>query len=208
MYRCWSLPERSAEKPFAEYAQRNAAAILEVLRKEFGDYRAVLEIGSGTGQHAICFAAELPHLEWQTSDLDSNHAGIRAWIDEAGLANVRYPISLDVRTADLAAQSFDAAFSSNTAHIMSADAVTDMFALVSKALRPGGAFCLYGPFRRNGTFNTESNARFDAELRSRDSEMGIRDLESLDGLAQAGELRRASVYAVPANNLVVLWKKS
>lgn len=196
------------EKPFAEYAQRNAAAILEVLRHEFRDYVNVLEIGSGTGQHAVCFGSELKHLTWQTSDLAENHAGIRAWLDDAGLTNVRHPISLDVNNDDVAECTCDAIFSSNTAHIMSIEGVVAMFALAGKALRRGGAFCLYGPFKRAGRFNTESNAQFDASLRSRDAAMGVRDLESLDEIAAERGLQQSSLYAVPANNLVVLWKKT
>lgn len=195
------------ERPYAESAARNAEPILEILRHEFRDSSDVLEIGSGTGQHAIRFAAELEHLKWQTSDLDENHAGIRAWVTEAPLPNVRAPISLDVMTADVSS-SYDAVYSSNTAHIMSLDAVVRMFALVAKVLRAEGVFCLYGPFRRFGEFNTESNAQFDANLRSRDPAMGIRHLEELDELGAKHGLRRTSLYAVPSNNLVAVWQKT
>lgn len=196
----------AADRPFAESAERNARPILEILRHELRDYSDVLEIGSGTGQHAIRFASELTHLEWQTSDLTENHAGIKAWISAAGLSNVRAPISLDVMRADVDS-TYDVVYSSNTAHIMSVDAVTQMFALVAKVLRPNGVFCLYGPFRRFGGFDTQSNARFDASLRSRDPAMGIRDLEDLDALAVENALHRESLYAVPSNNRVVIWRK-
>lgn len=196
------------ERPFADATARNAEPILEVLRQEFRNCTDVLEIGSGTGQHAVRFATELRHLQWQTSDLDENHAGIRAWIVETGLPNVRAPLSLDVMTADPEAASYDAVYSSNTAHIMSFDAVIRMFAIVGKVLRPDGVFCLYGPIRKGGEFNTESNAAFDVNLRSRDATMGIRDLEALDGLAAEHGLQRTSLYAVPANNLVAVWHKT
>jgi cyclopropane fatty-acyl-phospholipid synthase-like methyltransferase len=195
------------ERPYAEYAERNAEPILEVLRHECRDCTNLLEIGSGTGQHAVRFAAELDHLQWQTSDLDENHEGIRAWVADAGLANVHGPLSLDVTTTDVPAASYDAVYSSNTAHIMSFDAVIDMFALVAKALRPAGVFCLYGPFRRAGSFNTASNAEFDASLRARNSTMGIRDLEALDEIGAQHGLQRMSLYAVPSNNLVAVWQK-
>ncbi len=195
------------DRPYAESAQRNAEPILEILRHEFRDRSEVLEIGSGTGQHAVRFASELEHLKWQTSDLDENHAGISAWVADARLPNVRAPISLDVMTADLSS-SYDAVYSSNTAHIMSFDAVVRMFALVANVLQPEGVFCLYGPFRRFGEFNTESNAQFDANLRSRDPAMGIRDLEELDELGAMHGLRRTSLYAVPSNNLVAVWRKT
>ncbi len=196
------------EQPYAESTARNAEPILEVLRQEFRNCTDVLEIGSGTGQHAVRFASELGHLRWQTSDLDENHAGIRAWIAESGLPNVCAPLSLDVMTAELQAAYYDAVYSSNTAHIMSFDAVIRMFAIVGKALRPNGVFCLYGPFRKGGEFNTESNAAFDVHLRSRVAAMGIRDLEALDGLAAEHDLQRTGLYAVPSNNLVAVWQKT
>lgn len=195
------------DRPYAESAERNAEPILEVLRQEFVGITDVLEIGSGTGQHAIRFASELEHLHWQTSDLEENHAGIRAWLADARLPNVRAPISLDVMTADISS-SYGAVYSSNTAHIMSFDAVVQMFRLVASVLCPEGVFCLYGPFRRFGAFDTESNAQFDASLRSRDSAMGIRDLEELDSLGAKHGLRRTGLYAVPSNNLVAIWKKT
>lgn len=195
------------EKPHAEYARRNAGPILEVLQHELRGHTNVLEIGSGTGQHAIQFAAALVDVEWQTSDLDENHEGIRAWIAEAGLANVHAPLSLDVTNSELAGASYDAVYSSNTAHIMSEGAVDAMFRLVGRVLRPRGVFILYGPFRRAGRFNTQSNADFDASLRSRDPEMGIRDLDALDKLGAKNGLQRVNLYAVPSNNMVAVWQK-
>lgn len=197
-----------SNKPYAESAVRNAQPILEILRREFRDCTSVLEIGSGTGQHAVRFAAELDHLQWHTSDLDENHEGIRAWIADAGLPNVHGPLSLDVLNADVQAATQDAVFSSNTAHIMGFDAVIRMFQLVARVLNPGGKFCLYGPFRRCGHFNTASNAEFDTNLRSRDPEMGIRDLEALDEVGAECGMQRRGLYAVPSNNLVAVWQKT
>jgi len=196
-----------AEMPFAESAERNAAPILEILQREFRDRSQVLEIGSGTGQHAVTFAKVLRHLYWQTSDLDENHASIRAWVEYSGLKNLGAPLSLDVRSAQVDEDAYDAAFSSNTAHIMSIDAVEKMFALLGKTLRDGGVFCLYGPFQRNGEFNTQSNADFDASLRQRDPAMGIRDIERLDEFASAAGMYRLRLYAVPSNNNVAVWRK-
>jgi SAM-dependent methyltransferase len=196
-----------SDKPFSEYAERNSGPILEVLRNELSDCINILEIGSGTGQHAHRFASELPNLLWQTSDLDENHDGIGAWVSGSQLANLLPPISLDVLTADVQAASFDAVYSANTAHIMSLDAVARMFSLVGKTLIPGGVFCLYGPFRQGGEFNTASNAAFDESLRSRNEEMGIRDIESLDAFGSKHGLLRERLYAMPANNHIAVWRK-
>ena len=196
-----------ADKPFAEAAARNTAPILEVLEHEYRDCRSVLEIGSGTGQHAIAFGRAMPHVDWLTSDLDDNHAAIQAWISASGLTNVRQPMSLDVRHAAAAPDVVDAVFSCNTAHIMCINAVTDMFALVGRVLRPDGVFCLYGPLRVGGRFNTRSNEHFDISLRSRDPEMGIRDLETLDQMAAGNALRRSALYALPSNNFLAAWTR-
>jgi len=196
------------DRPYAESAARNAAPILEILKREFQNSQRVLEIGSGTGQHAVTFASALNHLQWQTSDLDENHAGIRAWLEASQLDNVEAPLSMDVRTANVEAAAYDAVFSSNTAHIMGIDAVESMFSLVGIALRAGGVFCLYGPFRCDDQFNTKSNADFDTGLRGRDPVMGIRDIEKLDDFGAANGLQRQRLYAVPSNNYVAVWQKT
>ncbi|MCH9693869.1 MAG: DUF938 domain-containing protein [Gammaproteobacteria bacterium] len=196
-----------AERPVAISADRNADPILEVLKTEFADCRQVIEIGSGTGQHAAKFAAALPHLSWQTSDVEDHHSGIAAWVEHAALARLSPPITLDVRYDELPRNSYDAVYSSNTAHIMGLDAVEKMFGLVGKSLRPRGVFCLYGPFRRRGEFNTPSNAAFDKSLQLRDASMGIRDLEHLDSFAMQNRLRQKRFYAMPANNHIVVWQK-
>ena len=195
------------DKPFSDYAQRNGVPILEVLRDEFAGTQRVLEIGSGTGQHAAQFAKVLSHLQWQTSDRDENHDGINAWVSAASLQNLLPPLSFDVLTADIASASYDAVFSSNTAHIMSIEAVEKMFMLVGQALLGGGVFCLYGPFRQGGEFNTASNAAFHESLRSRNAEMGIRHLEALDEFGHRHELERVRLYAMPANNHIAVWIK-
>lgn len=196
------------ESAFAQAAERNARPILEVLRREFRDCGDILEIGSGTGQHAVMFAAALDHLSWQTSDLQENHSAIAAWIAHSDLPNVHLPLTIDVLNADVPPASYDGAYSSNTAHIMNVDAVSEMLKLVARALRPDGIFCLYGPFRTKGRFNTASNERFDAELRRRDPAMGLRDLEVLDEQAANLGLIRANLYAMPSNNLIAVWRMS
>ncbi len=194
------------DRHFAAAAQRNAAPILEVLRHEFANSTAVLEIGAGTGQHAVTFASLLTHLTWQPSDVAENCPGIQAWLRDAGLDNILPPIELDVRYDDAGDRRFDAAFSANTAHIMGEQTVERMFGVLEKALVPGGVFCLYGPFRVGGEFNTSSNATFDASLRQRNPAMGIRDLEALDAHAQTAGMHRERLYAMPSNNYVVTWR--
>lgn len=196
--------------PNAVACERNKGPILEVLQQEFAGRRSVLEIGSGTGQHAVHFARGLPHVVWQTSDLPGNHPGIAAWLEHAGLANTRAPLDLDVESVDygvLSGTSFDAVFSANTAHIMRIEAVAEMFRLAGSLLPAGGLFCLYGPFSFDGEYSSESNAEFDASLRQRDPTMGIRDIDKLDQLAEAAGLSRVRLYAMPANNHIAVWSK-
>ncbi len=195
-------------RPRAPACERNRDPILKVLGKELADCSSVLEIGSGTGEHAVYFAEHLRHLTWQTSDQEENHSGIRAWLNWAELANTRPPLLLDTRDYQaLADTNYDAVFSANTSHIMSWPAVLGMFALVGKVLPVGGAFYLYGPFKQEGCFNGDSDRDFDDSLRARDPAMGIRDLEMLDQLAAANGLDRSALYAMPANNWIVVWQK-
>jgi len=195
-------------KPHAPASGRNRQAILEVIKIEFGDCASVLEIGSGTGQHAVYFAAAMPWMTWQTSDLAENHQGIRSWIADSSLPNVRDPILLDVQQAVGVDAGYDGVFSANTAHIMSIGAVMCMFDVIGHLLSAGGVFCLYGPFNQDGAFTSESNERFDQSLRSQDPAMGIRDLEELDSFAGKSAMRRERLYAMPANNFLAVWRKN
>ena len=167
----------------------------------------VLEIGAGTGQHAAGFAAELPWLSWLPTDRAENLAGIDAWRIAAGISNLEYPGILDVAEDAPPAGPFDAAFSANTAHIMDRAAVRRMFETVGAVLGQCGRFCLYGPFREDGRFSTESNARFDASLRRTDPSMGLRDLEAIDADADRSGLRRIRRFAMPGNNLILVFER-
>ncbi len=197
-------------KPYSESCDQNKDPILAILQKEFAHARRVLEIGSGTGQHAVYFGRHLPHLTWQTSDVAMHHDGIRAWLDEAALPNVPPPLALDVDDdpwlAPAPAQA-DAVFSANTAHIMSWPQVERMFAGVGHILQDNGVFCLYGPFNYGGTYTSPSNARFDSWLKARDPLSGIRDFESLDGLARTAGMSLLQDHAMPANNRILVWHK-
>jgi cyclopropane fatty-acyl-phospholipid synthase-like methyltransferase len=186
-------------KPYAEACERNRAPILAVLKRIFKDRRAALEIGSGTGQHAAYFAPELPRLTWQASDIAEYLPGIRMWGVEA--------IELDV-DKPWPPVNADAVFSANTAHIMSWSQVGRMFEGVGRLLPAGGLFALYGPFHYGGRPTSESNARFDAMLRSRDPASGVRNFEDIQGLAQRCGLALLEDNAMPANNRLLVFKKA
>jgi cyclopropane fatty-acyl-phospholipid synthase-like methyltransferase len=196
----------SADKPFSAASERNREPILAVLRDHFAAVHRVLEIGSGTGQHAVHFAAALPHLVWQTSDRAANLPGIRQWLAEAALRNTPAPITLDVNGTwpDIPV---DAVFSANTLHIMGWGEVERFFDMLPGTLRPGGVLVIYGPFNRNGAFTSEGNARFDAELRAADPRRGIRDFAAVNALARNAGLALVDDRAMPANNACLVWRR-
>jgi cyclopropane fatty-acyl-phospholipid synthase-like methyltransferase len=194
-------------QPGSPAALRNRDPILQVLQREFRDRRSVLEIGSGTGQHAVYMAEHMPGLVWQASDRAENLPGILAWFDEVQLANLRAPLQFDVESDADPDGPFDAIFSANTAHIMRRSAVEQMFGAAGRVLPEDGRFCLYGPFKLKGEFTSDSNAAFDRSLQSQGAGMGIRELEWLDELALDGGMRRHALFAMPANNFVAVWRK-
>jgi len=195
------------EKPFAPASERNREPILEVLRIHFADRQRVLEIGSGTGQHAVHFAAALAHLVWQTSERPEHLAGLRTWLDEAELPNTPPPLGLDVTDPAWPMSEYDAAFSANTLHIMAWSEVEAMFRGLARALKHGAIVAVYGPFNRDGHFTSESNQAFDRSLKQRAAHMGIRDLAAVDALGATIGLQRIADHAMPANNRLVVWRK-
>ena len=195
-------------KSFADSTERNRDPILAVLRRWVTAPNRILEIGSGTGQHAVYFAGALPDVLWQASDRAENLPGIGQWIEEAALPNLVEAIALDVSRGRWPRAAFDAVFSANTAHIMSWQEVESMIAGAASALRPGGLFFLYGPFNYGGRFTSESNARFDAGLRVQAAHMGIRDFEAVDACAGANGFVLVEDNAMPANNRLLVWRRS
>ena len=193
--------------PFSEACERNKGPILEVLRAAFAPCRAVLEIGAGTGQHAVHFASHLTHLAWQPTDRAEYLAGLAARVAAEGPANLRAPFEFDVARPAPLPGTFDAIFSANTLHIMSWPEVEAFFAFAGRALGPGGTLAVYGPFRYRGRFTTESNEHFDRALRERDPASGIRDFEAVDALARAIGLRLVDDVAMPANNRCLVWTR-
>jgi SAM-dependent methyltransferase len=192
-------------KPFAESCEINKHPILEVLKDVFAKRERVLEIASGTGQHAVHFGRNLPHLTWQTSELKTNHDGIMTWLDEANLANVLAPLSMDVDDESWPVSTYDAIFNANTVHIISWPQVESLFAHIARAIEPGGCVCFYGPYNYGGKFTSESNARFDEWLKSRDPKSGVRDFEAVNRLAAAHGLELVNDIEMPINNRTLVW---
>lgn len=195
------------EKPFSESCERNKDPILAVLREVFTQAARILEIGSGTGQHAVYFGAALPYLTWQTSELPAGHAGIEAWLDEAALPNVLPPIVLDVN-GPWPEGPFDGVFTANTLHIVSWQAGQKLIAGAGRVLRSGGRLVIYGPFNDHGAYTSDSNARFDEWLKSRAIHSGIRDFEAVAQCAGINDLALEADHAMPANNRLLIFVKT
>ena len=193
--------------PFSPAAENNKQAILEVLKTAFADVRHVLEIGSGTGQHAVYFAQHLPALSWTPSDLRPALDGIRARLAQEGGDNIVDPVVLDLASANWPVEQVDAVFSANVVHIVSWPLVEALFAGLGRVLAPGGLLCLYGPYKYNGQYTTESNANFDLWLKDRDPRSGIKDFEAVNDLALAQCLRLVQDHAMPANNQLLVWRR-
>jgi SAM-dependent methyltransferase len=195
-------------KPYAESCDINQEPILAVLREIFADRSHVLELASGTGQHAVHFGRALPHLTWQTSELPANHAGIQMWLDEAQLPNVLPPLHIDANDARWPQVTCDAIFNANTVHILSWPEVEKLFAGIGRTLPTGGLLCLYGPFNYGGKFTSDSNARFDAWLKARDPKSGVRDFEALNALAAAQDMTLMHDFEMPINNRTLVWQRT
>ena len=197
----------SSEKPFAEACERNSQPILEVIKPGLSNASSLIEIGSGTGQHAVYFSKELPHLTWQTTDCAVNHSGIEQWIKDSGLKNVRSPLALNVLEDSWPEENYDAAFSANTAHIMPWEAVVATFEGLSRILNHQAKYYLYGPFNYNGQYTSESNARFDVWLKSQAAHQAIRDFDKVLELAQLNGFKLEEDVEMPANNRILIWRK-
>jgi len=194
------------QKPFAASAEENKQVILAQLKELFQDARSVLEIGSGTGQHAVYFSEHLTDISWQPTEIDSQLSGIELWRKEAGLDNLAAAIELDVAQKNWKLERrFDAVFTANTLHIMSIRHVEKLFAGLTSVLKDKGVFCCYGPFNKSGRFTSESNARFDVWLKEKDTESGIRDIEDLKQFAKQSQLALLQEIEMPANNNLLVW---
>jgi len=194
-------------KFFSESCEQNKEPILKVLQEVFKDCKTVLEIGSGSGQHAIYFAKHLPHLNWQPSDRTENLASIQAWAEEAALANLNPPIELDVLNQPWNVPKVDAVFTANSLHIMSWAMVEQFFMGLGQVLEPSGKLLIYGPFSYAGTHTSPSNAQFDQYLKQQNPGSGVRDFDDVDHLAKQQGLMFTQDYAMPANNRSLFWVK-
>jgi cyclopropane fatty-acyl-phospholipid synthase-like methyltransferase len=194
-------------KPYAPACERNREPILEVLKRYFSDRKQVLEVGSGTGQHAVFFAAGMPWLTWQTADLGENLPGIRLWLEEARLPNLPPPIELQA-AGPWPKGPYDAVFSANTLHIMGWADVQRLFAGLDGVMAKDAVLAVYGPFNYGGKFTSDSNAQFDVWLKQRSAASGIRDFEAVNGLAQSIGLKLVADHAMPANNRTLVWRRS
>jgi SAM-dependent methyltransferase len=195
------------DKPYSPSCDRNREPILAVLREYFAERRDVLEIGSGTGQHAVHFAAAMPWLRWQCSDVADNLPGIRLWLDEAALPNTPAPSELDVARGPWPTQIFDAAFTANSLHIMGWAEVEALFAGLDAVLAPDATLVVYGPFNYGGDYTSDSNREFDGWLKARDPRSGIRDFEAVDALVRAIGLQLVADVEMPANNRCLVWRR-
>ena len=165
------------------------------------------KIGSGTGQHAVHFGRNMPHLSWQPTDTGVYLDGLRARLMSEAPSNVAEPLELDVRMRPWPADGFDGVFSANSLHYMSWRCVEAFFRGVGEILSAPGMLCIYGPFRYRGDFTSDSNARFDQYLRQEDPERGVRDFEAVDKLACEQGLKIIQDVAMPANNQLLIWRR-
>ena len=195
------------QKPFAESSEQNKLPILNVLKQLFTETGSVFEVGSGTGQHAVFFTEQLPHLTWYPSDLAEQIPGMTLWFNEVSHDRIQQPYSLDVASAQWPFTDMDYVFTANTTHIISWSHVIAMFAGIARTLKSSGLFAQYGPFNYGGQYTSESNANFDIWLKQRDPHSGIRHFEDLQQLAEDNGMTLHADYEMPANNRILVWRK-
>ena len=197
----------STPKIFSQACENNRQPILDLLLSVFAKTRSVLEVGSGTGQHAAFFAPRLPHLVWQTSDLAVNHTAINAWINDCPSSNIRRPLVFDASSPNRPCGLMDGLFTANTCHIMPWPAVVSLFAGLPLLLAPEATIVIYGPFKYGGRFTSASNADFDYRLKMHSHHQGIRGFEAISGLASAAGLVLQEDQPMPANNRLLVWQR-
>ncbi|MCP4934716.1 MAG: DUF938 domain-containing protein [bacterium] len=195
------------ELPFSQSSESNKQPILSILRDVLADTKTMLEIGSGTGQHAVFFAKQLPHLMWQPSEQAQNIDMLSLRLEAHAPANVRKPVVVDVADEPWRVQPVDAVYAANCAHIMSWGHVEKMFRGLDGVLKPGGHLILYGPYKYGGNFTSSSNAQFEQWLKGNDPLSGIRDFEKVDELARMIGLTLLGDHQMPTNNQCLVWQR-
>lgn len=198
----------NTNKPFSQACENNKEPILAVLKQAFAGANTVVEVGSGTGQHAVYFAAHLPHLYWQPTDLAENLPGMQLWFDEAELPNLKAPKVVDVNRRPWPLEPVDAVFTANTLHIMGKPEVERFFQGLGDLLLPGAKLCIYGPFNYGGRFTSDSNARFNDWLYQQNPKSAIRDFEWIRKLAGKIGLTLDKDHQMPANNRLLEWSRA
>lgn len=193
--------------PFSQACENNKDPILAVLRHAFADVSSVLEVGSGTGQHAVYFAQHLNHLRWQPSDQGDYLSAVRARVQAMPADNLAMPVHFDVLGPAPEGQ-FDALFSANTCHIMPEAAVQALFEHLAVTFTSIRKLCIYGPFKVDGKHTSDSNAQFDASLKQQDSAMGIRDREWIIQLAKTAGFSLDKAHPMPANNQLLAFSRN
>lgn len=193
--------------PFSEACERNKLPILEILRTRFADRRQVLEIGSGTGQHAVYFAAHLPHVAWHPTERLAYLEDLTERVRLEGTANIEPPTLLDVNQSIWPVRNVDAVFTANTLHIMSWNEVIALFRGIGGTLEARGLLCIYGPFRYDGRYTSPSNEAFDRMLQDRDPQSGLRELGDVTALAREVGLRLEADHDLPAFNRLLVYVK-
>lgn len=198
-----------SEKPFAPSCERNQGTILEVLKGIVSDSAVnLLEIGSGTGQHAVFMAPHFPSLNWQTADLLGNHSGINQWVVESQIPNIIKPIVYESGESDFPNMNIDVVFTANTLHIMSWQNVKVLIEQFGKYLKTGARIVIYGPFNYGNQFTSESNAKFDVWLKQQEIHQGIRDFEGIVELMKNQGIKLVEDFKMPSNNRILHFNKS
>lgn len=192
-------------RPHSTSCDDNREPILSCIKPYLKDCKTLLEIASGTGQHAVYFAPDLPHLNWQPSELQEHISGIKQWLESSTSLNVLPPIELDVST-HWPIQKYDAIFSANSLHIMNHQLVEDFFKGISQVIKHGGVCLIYGPFNYNKQYTSDSNQRFDQWLKQRGEGSCIKDFESINVLANSANLSLVNDHDMPANNRLLVFK--
>ena len=192
--------------PYSQASENNKLPILNVMERHLTGCHSLLELAGGTGQHAVFFAEQFPHLHWQSSDVPDAVATLNLRLTHAGLSNLPIGIAIDVNSPTWNCAVVDAIYSANSLHIMSAASVEHFFTGVERHLSKAGLLLVYGPFKYNGEFTTESNAKFDLWLKERNPVSGVRDFEWVNALAEAVGMSLVEDNAMPANNQLLVWQ--